>query len=221
VQRQRWFSGFIAPLIAAGLSVVLSPVAAADGAGLRPDSPPPTVGVNVQAPSPVNFIAEQAASDVEAFWTFTGLPGRYSPPAGYVALPAPLPDDVCLKQLQIARFCSSEIAWDVPEMEQINNAGGALAVADVLAHEMGHQIQTTLIAPISERGADCLSGVYLASVVNGTSPRFMGNVVDVRNSAAAAFAVGGAGPDVVDSRLAALDTGLGGTVDVCLAVYTD
>jgi hypothetical protein len=80
VQRQRWFSGFIAPLIAAGLSVVLSPVAAADGAGLRPDSPPPTVDVNVQAPSPVNFIAEQAASDVEGFWTFTGLPGRYSPP---------------------------------------------------------------------------------------------------------------------------------------------
>jgi hypothetical protein len=49
----------------------------------------------------------------------------------------------------------------------------------------------------------------------------MGNVIDVRNAAAAAFAVGGAGPDVVDSRLAALDTGLGGNVDVCLAVYTD
>ncbi len=80
MQRQRWFSGFLAPLIAATLSVWLSPHAVADDAGLRPDSPPPTVGVNVQAPSPVNFIAEQAASDVEAFWTFTGLPGRYSPP---------------------------------------------------------------------------------------------------------------------------------------------
>ena len=221
MQRQRWFPGFTAPLIAAVLSVVLSPVAAADGAGLRSDSPPPTVSVNVQALSPVNFIAEQAASDVEDFWAFTGLPGRYSPPMGYLALPAPIPDDVCLNQLQIARFCSSEIAWDVPEMEQINNAGGALAVADVLAHEMGHQIQTTLVAPISERGADCLAGVYLASVVNGTSPRFMGNATDVRNAAASAFAIGGARPDVVDSRLAALDAGLVGTVDVCLAAYTD
>ena len=218
---QRGFVGFVASLIAAGLSVGLAPVAVADGVGLRPDSPPPTVNANVQALSPVNFIAEQAASDVEGFWAFTGLPGRYVPPTGYVALPAPVPDDVCLKQLQIARFCSSQIAWDVPEMEQIDYAGGALAVADVLAHEMGHQIQTTMNSPISERGADCLSGVYLGSVVNGTSPRFVGNTADVRNAAASAYAIGGAGPDVVDSRLAALDAGLGGTVDSCLAVYTD
>jgi hypothetical protein len=221
VQLKRWSSVFGAALIAVVSSVGVSSVAAAEDAGLRPDAPPPTVNVNVQAFSPVNFIAEQVASDVEGFWSVTGLPGRYFPPTGYAALPAPIPSDVCLQNLRIARFCSGEVAWDVPEMEQINTAGGALAVADVMAHEMGHQIQASLNSPVSERGADCLAGVYLASVASGASPRFMGSVEDVQRAAEAAFAVGGEGPEVANSRVAALNTGLMGTADNCLAVYTD
>ena len=221
MQFTRWSSVFGAALIAAASSVGVSSVAAADDAGLRPDAPPPTVNVDVQASSPVNFIAEQVASDVEGFWFVTGLPGRYFPPTGYAALPAPIPSDVCLTNLRIARFCSGEVAWDVPEMEQINTAGGALAVANVMAHEMGHQIQASLNSPVSERGADCLAGVYLASVANGASPRFMGSVDDVRRAAEAAFAVGGEGAEVANSRVAALDAGLMGTADTCLAAYTD
>jgi predicted metalloprotease len=106
-------------------------------------------------------------------------------------------------------------------MEQINTAGGALAVADVMAHEMGHQIQASLNSPVSERGADCLAGVYFASIANGASPRFVGSVDDVRRAAEAAFAVGGEGPAIANSRVAALNTGLTGTADTCLAVYTD
>ena len=212
---------FEAALIAVAWSVVVSSVASADVAGLRPDAPPPTINVNVQAFSPVNFIAEQAASDVEGFWSVTGLPGEYLPPTGYAALPAPIPSDVCLTNLHIARFCSGEIAWDVPGMEQINTAGGALAVANVMAHEMGHQIQASLNSPVSERGADCLAGVYLASVASGASSRFVGGIEDVRNSAVAAFATGRGGPEVADSRMAAFNAGLMETVDACLATYLE
>lgn len=221
MQIQRWCAVFGTPLIAVMLSIGLSPAATADDAGLRPGAPPPAVNVNVQAFSPVNVIAAQSASDVEGFWSVTGLPGRYFPPTGYAALAAPVPSDVCLSNLHIARFCSGQVAWDVPDMEQINNAGGALAVANVMAHEMGHQIQITLNAPLSERGADCLAGVYLDSVATGASPRFIGSIGDVQNSAVAAFALGRGGPDVASSRLAAFNTGFSGTADTCLAQYRD
>ena len=46
-------------------------------------------------------------------------------------------------------------------------------------------------------------------------------VEDVQRAAEAAFTVGGEGPEVASSRVAALNAGLMGTADTCLAAYTD
>lgn len=189
---------------------------AADAAGLRPDAPGPAVRVYVDVASPVNFIAEQAATDVETFWS-QRLPG-FTAPIGYAALPAPVPADVCLSQLSIARFCSGEIAWDVPDIEQMNAAGGPLAVATILAHEIGHQIQASRDLPASELGADCLAGVYLTSVAEGQSPRLTGTPAEI--DAAVFSTLSTTAPDAIPGRVAAFETGRGGSAEKCLTTFT-
>lgn len=197
-------------------SITMAPVSgAADPAGLRPDAPGPAVRVRVEAASPVNFVAEQAATDVEAFWS-QRTPG-FAAPSGYAALPAPVAGEVCLSQLRIARFCSGEIAWDVPDLEQMDAAGGALAIAAVLAHEMGHQIQASQGLPASELGADCLAGVYLTSVSDGRSPRFIGTPAEIDAAVLSTFST--TRTDAVAARVAAFQAGRGGSADSCVAAY--
>lgn len=199
-------------------ALMTAPIASAAGApGLIAGGPGPTVRVDVQVPSPVNFIAEQAASDVEAFW-LQRLPGFVAPTL-YAALPAALPGHVCLSQLSIARFCSGEIAWDVPDLERIDADGGALAVATVIAHEMGHQIQAFRGAAASELGADCMAGAYLTSIADGQSPRFTGTPEEVDAAVFSTFSTTPA--DTVPARVAAFAAGRGGTADGCLAAYPE
>ena len=197
---------------------VTAPIAsAAEAPGLIPGGPGPTVNVDIQVPSPVNFVAEQAASDVEMFWV-QRLPGFVAPTL-YAALPSPVDGHVCLSQLSIARFCSGEIAWDVPDLERIDAGGGALAVLTVIAHEMGHQIQAFRGAAASELGADCMAGVYLTSVADGQSPRFAGTPEDVDAAVFSTFSTTQA--DAVGARVAAFAAGRGGTADGCLAAYPE
>lgn len=190
---------------------------AAEAPGLIPGGPGPTVNVNIEVPSPVNFIAAQAATDVETFWV-QRLPG-FVPPSLYAALPAPVPGHVCLSQLSIARFCSGEIAWDVPDMERIDAGGGALAVVTVLAHEMGHQIQAFRGVAASELGADCMAGVYLTYVADGQSPRFGGTPADIDAAVFSTFST--TRSDAIPDRVAAFAAGRGGTVDSCLVAYPE
>lgn len=198
-------------------ALVTAAVAGAAGtAGMRPDAPGPAVRVAIEVASPVNFVAEQAATDVEAFWS-QRLPG-FSAPIGYVALPAPVPADICLSQLSIARFCSGTIAWDAPDLERMDAAGGPLAVATILAHEMGHQIQAFRGLPASELGADCLAGVYLTSVSDGQSPRFTGTPAEI--DAAVLSTLSTTGPDAIPGRIAAFQAGRGGSAETCLTTFT-
>ncbi len=193
-------------------------LAAALLSALLANAPGPAVSVDVEAASPVNFVAEQAATDVEQFWS-QRIPAGFAPPKGYAALPGPVPGDVCLSQLSIARFCSGAIAWDVPDLEQMDAAGGALAVAAIMAHEIGHQIQASRDLPASELGADCLAGVYLASVADGQSPRLSGTPEEIDASVIATLST--TAPDVIPNRIAAFQAGRGGTADSCLAAYPD
>ena len=126
---------------------------------------------------------------------------------------------MCLSQLSIARFCSGEIAWDVPDLERIDAAGGALAVVTVIAHEMGHQIQAFRGAAASELGADCMAGVYLTSIADGQSPRFTGTPEEVDAAVFSTFSTTQA--DAVTARVAAFAAGRGGSADGCLAAYPE
>lgn len=193
-------------------------LAAALLSALLANAPGPAVSVDVQAASPVNFIAEQAATDVQEFWS-QRIPAGFAPPKGYAALPAPVADDVCLSQLSIARFCSGAIAWDVPDLEQMDAAGGALAVAAIMAHEIGHQIQAYRNLPASELGADCLAGVYLTSVADGLSPRLTGTPAEIDAAVFSTFST--TRSDAIPGRVAAFQAGRGGTADSCLATYPD
>ncbi|MGV1087270.1 MAG: hypothetical protein ACOYBX_04750 [Mycobacterium sp.] len=209
---------FTAPALALlSAALVTAPLAvAAEGPGLRPDAPGPAVNVDVEVASPVNFVAEQAATDVEEFWAQRG---GFRAPRGYAALPAAVPGDVCLSQLSIARFCSGEIAWDVPDLEQMDAGGGALAVATVIAHEIGHQIQASVDLPASELGADCLAGVYLTSVAEGQSPRLSGTPAEVDDAILSTMYTTRA--DAIGARLAAFQAGRGGSAEKCLTTFTD
>lgn len=182
--------------------------------GLRPDAPGPAVNVDVEAPSPVNFIAEQAATDVEGFWAQRG---GFVAPRRYAALPAPVPGHVCLSQLSIARFCSGEIAWDVPDIEQMYAAGGPLAVAVIMAHEIGHQIQASRDLPASELGADCLAAAYLTSVADGRSTRFSGTPDEIDAAILSTFST--TPTDAVPARIAAFRAGRGASAEQCLSAY--
>jgi len=198
-------------------ALITAPLAgAAETGGLRPDAPGPAVNVAVDIDSPVNFIAAQAATDVEEFWAQRG---GFTAPRGYAALPAPVTGDVCLSQLSIARFCSGEIAWDVPDIEHMDAVGGPLAVVTVMAHEMGHQIQAARDLPASELGADCLAGVYLTSISDGQSPRFTATPAEV--DAAILSTMYTMQPDAIPARIAAFQAGHGGSAEACLAAYPD
>lgn len=190
--------------------------AAAESAGIRPDAPGPAVSVDVEAASPVNLVAELAATDVEQFWS-QRIPAGFAPPRGYAALPAPVAGDVCLSQLSIARFCSGAIAWDVPDLEQMYAAGGALAVATIMAHEIGHQIQAYRDVPASEPGADCLAGVYLSAVADGLSPRLTGTPEEI--DAAVLSTLSTTRPDAIPGRIDAFRAGRGGSADSCLVAF--
>ena len=207
-----------APVLALlSAALVTAPTAgAAEATGLRPDAPGPAVNVDVVVASPVNFVAEQAATDVEEFWAQRG---GFTAPRGYAALPAAVPGDVCLSQLSIARFCSGEIAWDVPDLERMDADGGALAVATVIAHEIGHQIQASRALPASELGADCLAGVYLTSVADGQSSRLSGTPDEV--DAAVLSTMSTTLPEAVPARIGAFQAGRGGSADTCLMTFTE
>lgn len=185
--------------------------------GLRADAPAATVTVIQTVPSPVNAVAGQAISDASDYWKASSV--AFTPPQRVEAMAGPEPRSSCMKDMQIARRCENGIGWAVPDLEAIDAGAGDLGVLAVLAHEVGHEVQDDNGKPISELGADCLSGFPLQRVVDGESSRFAGTRAEVIEAAQKAMTYAAslngldtdAIADQVAERIQAVTTGMDAT----------
>ncbi|EME57189.1 neutral zinc metallopeptidase [Amycolatopsis decaplanina] len=125
-----------------------------------------------------------------------------------------------------AFYCSGEdvVAWDRGGLlPTLNDSIGPAAVMAVLAHEIGHAVQSRLGLPaaapsiVKEQQADCYTGAYLRWVAEGKSPMFQVStgrglnevltaLFQIRDSAGVAYSDDGAHGNAFD-RVSAFQFG--------------
>lgn len=190
--------------------------------GLRTDAPAPTITITITpaSDSAVDIVIEQAVSDASGYWSGAAI--EFFPPEGLQPYPAaPASGDKCLVKLDVIRACGYEIVWEKPEIEGLYDVSGELGTMVMFAHEVGHFVQNAQpdrAANLSERGADCLAGVYAQSIIDDRSQRFTGSYTDITTAARFAFAYND-DPATVDDRLDALRKGIAHDADFCLSKY--
>ncbi len=166
--------------------------------GLRSGAPPPTGSAQRSDGGAEDHLALSAINDIQAFWT-TAYPdffsGPYSPVAGLISYDSTDPSSpgVCGSRTTYrvvnASYCllDDSVSWDRGSLiPKARTFFGDVAVAGLLAHELGHAVQnrarlvrrllTRTI--VKEQQADCFAGVYLRWVAEGHSPRFTMNTTD-------------------------------------------
>lgn len=167
----------------AGLPVTDGP------SGLKPGVPDTPLRAENATDSDIDRTAINAVADVDDFWkarfpidfnaTFTPV-GRL---LSYDSNGRPI--QVCggdTGGLVNAFYCPPDdvIAWDrgvlLPQLQQ---QFGQMAIVLVLAHELGHAVQTRLnlvdqATPtiVSEQQADCFAGAFMRHVAEGGAPHF-------------------------------------------------
>jgi len=192
-------SVFANPFSVAGMPAVDGPT------GLRDDAEPPSRQVSNTDGGRVDELAGSAVSDIEEFWAAhyaETFDGRFTPVDELVSWDSTDYDDdveFCgdsVLGLVNAGYCLDQntIGWDRGELlPQLRDANGDMAVSMVLAHEYGHSVahqaglltdQTPTI--VGEQQADCLAGVYMRSVAEGSSSRFTLSTGDGLNDLLAA-----------------------------------
>ncbi|MBP2476862.1 putative metalloprotease [Crossiella equi] len=169
----------------AGIPVREGPSGVRAGAGPARD-----VEVENESTSPIDVLARNAVSDVQAYWT-QRFPQDFGQPykqvGRFVSYDSGGPSMVLCRSntqgLVNAFFCPSEdtIAWDRGQLlPMLSDQFGELAVVTVLAHEIGHAVsqRAGLAKPgtptiVSEQQADCFTGAFFKHVADGKSPHFV------------------------------------------------
>lgn len=165
--------------------------------GVRPDAPGPQGDVEGTDGGDDDRLALLAVNDIQDFWTAIYpqfFAGDYTPVSAIRSYDStnPLSGRVCGRTVIYgdpnASYCRRDdsISWDRGSL--IPNARkyfGDAAVAGVLAHELGHAVQTRAHSVhlftrtiVKEQQADCFAGVYLHWVAQGRSTRFALNTTD-------------------------------------------
>ncbi|MEU0496180.1 neutral zinc metallopeptidase [Mycobacterium sp. NPDC006124] len=191
-------SVFANPFSVAGMPAVDGPT------GLRDDAEPPSREVENTDGGRIDELAGSAVSDIEEFWTAhygATFDGEFTPVDELVSWDSTSYDDVdfcgdSVVGLVNAGYCLDQntIGWDRGELlPQLRDANGDMAVTMVLAHEYGHSVahQAGLLSDgtptiVGEQQADCLAGVYMRSVAEGSSTRFTLSTGDGLNNLLAA-----------------------------------
>jgi predicted metalloprotease len=165
--------------------------------GVRPDAPPPRGHVERTDGGDNDRLALLAVNDIQEFWTSTYpqfFAGEYRPVSATRSYDAsnPASGRVCGTTVTYsdpnASYClrDDSISWDrgilIPDARKYF---GDVSVAGVLAHELGHAVQTRAHTVhrlsrtiVKEQQADCFAGVYLHWVAQGRSTRFALNTTD-------------------------------------------
>jgi predicted metalloprotease len=165
--------------------------------GARPNAPAPQGDVEGTDGGDDDRLALLAVNDIQDFWTTTYsqfFSGEYTPVSAIRSYDStnPMSGRVCGRTVIYgdpnASYCRRDdsISWDrgflIPNARKYF---GDAAVAGVLAHELGHAVQTRahsvhLLTPtiVREQQADCFAGVYLHWVAQGSSTRFAINTTD-------------------------------------------
>ncbi len=166
--------------------------------GVRADAPPPTGRVQDTDGGAEDHLALSAINDIQALWT-TAYPdffsGPYTPVTSLISYDSTDPSSpgVCgsptTYRVVNASYCllNDSVSWDRGSLiPKARTLFVDVAVAGLLAHEMGHAVQnrahlvrrllTRTI--VKEQQADCFAGVYLRWVAEGHSPRFTMNTTD-------------------------------------------
>lgn len=172
--------------------------------GLRPDPLGPSRVVIGTDGGEVDEFGRSAVSDIEEFWaTAYGqtFDGDFTPVDQVLSWDSNgTNSEFCggdTVGLVNAGYCYDDntIGWDRGELlPSLGAANGDMAVSMVLAHEYGHAVArqagisnkktATLVA---EQQADCLAGVYMRWVAEGSSPRFTLSTSDGLNNLLAAM----------------------------------
>lgn len=193
-------SVFANPFSVAGMPAVNGPT------GLRDDAEAPSREVENSDGGQIDELAGSAVSDIEEFWAAhygETFDGEFSPVKELVSWDSTDYDDdvnFCgdsVLGLVNAGYCVDDntIGWDRGELlPSLRDANGDMAVTMVLAHEYGHSVQqqahlVTEQTPtlVGEQQADCLAGVYMRWVAEGSSPRFTLSTSDGLNNLLAAM----------------------------------
>jgi predicted metalloprotease len=155
--------------------------------GLRAGVPDARVSVAGSGGGGIDRLAGNAVDDVQAFWAeeFPKAFGKkYRPVESLISYDSGGPGtQVCGADsagLVNAFYCGGDdsIAWDRGQLLPSLAADfGEISVVTVLAHELGHAVQSRLGAGgassiVKEQQADCYTGSYLRQVAEGDSPRF-------------------------------------------------
>ena len=147
-------------------------------------------------------VLARALADLEDYWSvvfpelygdaWEPISGGYYPYTSYSDLP-PCPGVQSYGDVaENAFYCPAAdlVAWDaenlVPEMQE---QFGDFALAIVMAHEIGHAVQSRArfggtFTVTKEQQADCFAGAWVASVANGHSKRFSVELEDLDASVA-------------------------------------
>ena len=164
------------PTRVAGLPITAGP------SGERPGVRPAHVTVRGSDNSRMDHLAADAVDDIQAYWEKV-LPG-YRPVTvlnSYDSTRAGIA--LCgadTRGLVNAFYCGNDdtVSWDRGVLLPTLDRGfGDMSVVAVLAHELGHAVQTRLgaagaVSIVREQQADCYAGSYFRSVAEGDSRRF-------------------------------------------------
>ncbi|MET0495665.1 MAG: neutral zinc metallopeptidase [Actinoplanes sp.] len=155
--------------------------------GLRAGGPDARVSVAGSDGGGIDRLAGNAVDDVQAFWAKEfpkAFDKKYRPVENLISYDSGGPGTpVCGADsagLVNAFYCGGDdsIAWDRGQLLPSLAADfGEISVVTVLAHELGHAVQSRLGAGdassiVKEQQADCYTGSYLRRVAEGDSPRF-------------------------------------------------
>ncbi|MGK5737888.1 neutral zinc metallopeptidase [Micromonospora sp. URMC 103] len=184
----------------------------------------------------VDRLARNAVDDVQRYWT-DELPAtfgrRFEPLAGLVSYDSTGPDTtVCgtgTAGAVNAFYCGSDdsVAWDRGQLlPTLDDSFGPMAVVAVLAHEVGHAVQSRLgtvdgrsTSILKEQQADCYAGNFFRWVAEGSAPHFrlstgpglnqiLATLFFIRDAAGMGFDAEGAHGNAFD-RVSAFQFGFG------------